>query len=328
MTVLVVGGNGQLGAAICDGLLERGRPVRASVRSLDRGAFLRDRGIDVVLLDLASGQGQEEALADVDTVVLSANSAVPRAGDDPAAVEAGLARLVADAGARGVERIVLPSVPTSSVDQQVPLVAARRRLEQQVREAVPQCCILSLPPFMEAWLALVGSSLPLRGEPHATIGRPSPFLRTFRRATGTLVETRGVMLVPGPVGAENAFISVRDAARASVEAVCRAEPTSEVDVAGPQVLTWRDVAEVFERVLGRKVRVLSTPAAVYAAAARLLAPVAEVPARTMALNRYLASAATPWPDAGGGLVPAATMTTVEEFLRHKASLPSALPSVT
>jgi len=67
--------------------------------------------------------------------------------------------------------------------------------------------------------------------------------------------------------------------------------------------------------------VVTTPAVVFAAAARLLAPVADVPARTMALNRYLAESESPWTDAGGGLVDPATMTRVESFLRAKAALP-------
>jgi uncharacterized protein YbjT (DUF2867 family) len=175
---------------------------------------------------------------------------------------------------------------------------------------------------MEVWLALVGSSVPLRGEQHATIGRPSPFLRRFRDGTGRLVEDRGLMLVPGPATHRHAFLAVTDAARACVEAALRPEAApGPVDVAGPEVLSWRGVAAVYADVLGRRVRVVTTPAAVFAIAARVLAPLADVPARTMALNRYLAASETPWSNAGGGLVEPATMTRVESFLRAKAALP-------
>jgi len=50
-------------------------------------------------------------------------------------------------------------------------------------------------------------------------------------------------------------------------------------------------------------------------------------ARTMALNRYLGESETPWTTAGGGLVDPSTMTTVEQFLRTKAALPDAPPTV-
>jgi uncharacterized protein YbjT (DUF2867 family) len=100
-----------------------------------------------------------------------------------------------------------------------------------------------------------------------------------------------------------------------------------VEVAGPEILSWREVADLFSEVLQRPVRVLSTPASVYAAAAAALRPVAETPARTMALNRYLALSETPWTSAGGGLVDPASMLTARSFLRAKAALPSQLPRV-
>ena len=57
---------------------------------------------------------------------------------------------------------------------------AKRDLEKKLLRKASASWVLRLPPFMESWFALVGSSLPLRGEPNATIGRPSPFLRRFR----------------------------------------------------------------------------------------------------------------------------------------------------
>ena len=149
-----------------------------------------------------------------------------------------------------------------------------------------QAWVLRLPPFVESWSALVGSSLPLRGEAHATIGRPSPFLRRFRSMTGCLVEDRGVMLVPGPARHRHAFISVRDVARACAEAALtdRPAPPRPLQVAGSEVLSWADVAGLYGEVLGRRVCVMTTPAPAYAVAARMLSPVAPGLWRTMALN--------------------------------------------
>jgi uncharacterized protein YbjT (DUF2867 family) len=328
MTVLVVGGNGQLGAACCAELVARGGTVRVSVRDPVRADGL-PTDVEVVQLDLGSGPEQRRAaLAGVDTLVLSANAAVPRRGDRPRAVDDGLFALVDEARAHGVRRVVLPSLPLTSIDDRVPVARARRELERRLAVSPLDAWVLRLPPFMEVWLALVGSSLVLRGEPHATVGRPSPFLRRFRSLTGRLVEDRGLMLVPGPASARHAFIAVRDAARACAEAVQRpGEAPEPLEVAGPEVLTWREVSEVFARVLDRPVRIATTPAAVYAAASVLLRPFGEVPSRTMALNRYAAVHETGWDSAGGGLVDPATMTTVAELLSEKQSLDSALPRV-
>ncbi len=329
MTVLVLGGNGQLGARCATGLTMRGVPVRATVRSTDRAAHLEALGADVVVLDLAKDAARRRsALAGVDTVVVNANSVVPRAGDRPGELEEALLVLVDELVAAGVARVVLPSLAVREEATDVPFAVARRRLEQRLLATSLDAWVLTMPPFMEVWLALVGSSVVLRGEPHATAGRPSPFLRTFRRGTATLVEDRGLMLVPGSPGHRHAFLSVRDAARATVEAALSpGRADGPVQVAGPEVLTWRDVADTFARVLERPVRILSTPGVVYAVASRLLRPVADVPSRTMALNHYMAGDESPWTSAGGGLLDPASMTTVEELLREKVALPAALPTV-
>lgn len=326
MTVLVVGANGQLGARCCAELLARGYDVRGTVRSAERGAELATSGVDIVHVDLTS-EGFGSALAGVETVVLTANPAAPRRGDDLEALGRGLHRLLADAADAEVRRVVLVSVPKTAHDGSSLVFRAKRELEDQVRAAPYEHVIVRFPPFMECWLALVGSSLPLRGEPFATIGRPSPFLQTFRKATGSLVEDRGLMLVPGSARIRNAFIAERDVARVCVDAVERDDLAGRtIEVGGPEVLSWTDVAEEFARVLDRRVRILGTPAAVYAAAATLLGPVARVPAATMALNRVMGSSESVW-SPGGGEFDATDMITVRQFLDEKARLPAALPQV-
>jgi hypothetical protein len=52
-----------------------------------------------------------------------------------------------------------------------------------------------------------------------------------------------------------------------------------------------------------------------------------VPSRTMALNRFVGVSESVWDEPGGGLVDPAGMTTVEQFLTEKMSLPTALPTV-
>jgi len=327
--VLVVGANGQLGARCCGKLMSSGHTVRAVVRTSQRGERVASMGAEVVLGDLRAPDGLRDHLAGVDAVVITANPVVPRTGDDPAAVEAGLIRLLDGAATSGVRRVVLASLPDPGVPNPPPMVVARRRLEQHVLERVPESVIPRFPPFMEVWIALVGSSIPLRGEKFATLGRPSPFLRLYRKGTATVVEDRGLMLVPGSPDIRNAFIAIDDVADVCVRAV--EDPAALggriVDVAGPEVLTWRDVAATYQQVLGRPVRILSTPAPVYAAAAAALRPFATVASNTMALNHFIATTETNWPNAGGGILDPREMTTLREFLTAKAALPAELPTV-
>jgi uncharacterized protein YbjT (DUF2867 family) len=329
MVVMVVGANGQLGSACVMELLARGQQVRATVRDLGRAGELGARGAEVVVMDVTDPDQRRRALSGVDVVIATANAVVARSGDDPALFDRGLAALLTDAMQVGVDRVVLPSVPVTRVDQQVAPMRAKRAMEQSIAQGPVQAWVVRLPPFMESWFALVGSSVPLRGEPHATIGRPSPFLRRFRALTGSLVEDRGIMLVPGPATHRHAFLSVKDAARACVEAAIgdRPAPSAPVEVAGPEDLSWNDVADLFGEVLGRRVRVLTTPGPVYAAASRLLAPLAAVPSRTMALNLFMASAEFSGFAPGGGLLDPDTLVTAREFLRAKAALGRQLEQV-
>lgn len=322
MRVLVVGANGDIGSRVCHRLLDAGVAVRGSVRELDRAPELAGLGVDLVRADLTGPGGLGAALSDVDVVVLTANPIAPRKGDDPAAVVRGLHRTVDDAGRAGVRRVVLTSVPVSPVDDKVALTRSRRALEEHMAASGLESVVLRLPPFMGAWLALVGSSIPLRGRDHATLTRPSPFLQAYRSATGRLVEERGLMLVPGSAGSRHAFIAEDDVATEAAHAALRPDvPTEPVRIGGPEVLSWRDVADVYAELLGRRVRVVATPAAVYAAMATLLRPVGVVPSETMALNRMMAATETAWP-AGGGVLAPAEMTTVHDFLAARLAEPA------
>ncbi len=323
MNALVVGANGQLGAACCRALAAEGHVVRGSVRDLSRADGLDLAGAELVVADLARDPDLDALLDGVDAVVLTANSAAPRAGDDLHRFAEGEEHLVEAAGRLGVQRVVLPSVPVTDVDDRVPLVTERRRLERLVRSAVPGSVVLRFPPFMEVWLALAGSSLPLRGEPNATAGRASPSLLRYRRLTGSLVERRGLLLVPGPTSYRQAFIAIADVAAACAAAVGRPEVGGEtIEVPGPEVLSWAQVADLYSSVLGRRVRAISTPTAVFGVLSTVLGRVDPVTARTMALNRLAGAAETVWQPGGGGLVDPAGMTTVEQFLNSKAALPA------
>ena len=88
------------------------------------------------------------------------------------------------------------------------------------------------------------------------------------------------------------------------------------------MLTWTDVARIFGEVLGRPVRIRTTPVAVFMAGQRLLAGVAPSASNVMGLNRLLATSETPWDTTDAarrlGVHP---LTTVEQVLREKAALP-------
>jgi uncharacterized protein YbjT (DUF2867 family) len=84
MNVLVVGANGQLGSACCRALVAAGHSVRGSVRHPSRAADLD--GVELVTADLGQDPDLDALLSGIEVVVVTANVAAPRAGDDPGGV--------------------------------------------------------------------------------------------------------------------------------------------------------------------------------------------------------------------------------------------------
>jgi len=321
--ILVVGATGQVGSLVVRRLRADGQQVRAMVRDPTSATDLAATGAELAVADLGMPETLDGVLEDVEAVVATANAIAPiRRSDSAAVVEVGYAELVRRAERAGVRRFVLASVPETPLDQAVPVARSKRRTEQLLAASGLSWLSLRMPPFSEVWLALVGSEIPLRGEQRTTLGRAYPTLRRFRRVTGRTIERRGVMVVPGPPSARQAFLSVHDAATGLAAAVRPDTGEGPVDLGGPESLSWADVAAIYERVLGRRVRVVTQPAGAFAAGQRLLAPVAPALAGVMGLNRLIATSQSDWDTSEAaarlGLGP---LRTVEGILREKSALP-------
>jgi uncharacterized protein YbjT (DUF2867 family) len=321
--ILVVGATGQVGSLVVRRLRAQGEPVRAMVRDPATATDLAATGAELAVADLGRRETLDAALAGVDAVIATANAVAPiRKGDSTAVLDAGYIELIERAERAGVRRFVFMSVPETPLDEHVPVAAAKRRIERLLGESGLSWLSLRTPPFTEVWLALVGSELPLRGEDRSTLGRAYPTLRRFRRVTGRTVERRGVMVVPGPASARQAFLSVHDAAAGLAAAVRPETGEGPVDLGGPEVLSWTDIARIYERVLGRRVRVLSQPAGAFAVLQRLFTPVAPSLAGVMGLNRLIATSETDWDTSDTARrLGLDRRRTVEEILREKAALP-------
>jgi uncharacterized protein YbjT (DUF2867 family) len=321
--ILVVGATGQLGSLVVRHLRATGAPVRAMVRDPASAADLAATGAELAVADLGCPETLDAALRDVAAVVATANAVAPiRPGDSADVIDAGYAELVRRAERSGVSRFVLASVPPTALDEQVPVARTKRRTERLLAESGLSWLSLRMPPFSEVWLALVGSELPLRGEDRTTLGRAYPTLRRFRRVTGRTVERHGLMVVPGPASARQSFLSVHDAARGLAAAVRPETGEGPVDLGGPESLSWTEVAAIYGRVLGRRVRVVSQPAAAFAVAQRVFAPVAPSLAGVMGLDRLIATTQSDWDTAETAhRLGLGRLRTVEEILREKAALP-------
>ena len=260
-------------------------------------------------------------------MLATANSVVPVGGPGRAsgfaAVEGrGYDDLVKACRRHGVGRFVMISVPSFPGDHRVPTFRYKRLNEDRVRASGLGYTILRAAPFMDDWFAFLGSRLPARGDPAALIDRPWGFLQNFMGLIGNLVEQRGIALVPGPAHTRHAFIAIDDVADFMVRAIDHPVALDATfDIGGPQVLTWHEVVALFALVLGRPVRALSTPSAVFRVQQLLMRPFSEAASNIMGLN-WAVGHDTPYDSAALAATLGVKLTSAEQFLRAKAALPA------
>jgi uncharacterized protein YbjT (DUF2867 family) len=107
-----------------------------------------------------------------------------------------------------------------------------------------------------------------------------------------------------------------------VEALGREDCANRTfDIGGPEAMTWRSVADIYERLLGRRVRIMRVPAASSYAGFRMLKPFSEAASNQMGLYWILAKSETLFSTSDLAASLGVELTTAEDFLRSKAQLP-------
>lgn len=173
---------------------------------------------------------------------------------------------------------------------------------------------------MDDWLALIGSSIPLRGAEAATLRRGFWFSRLFLAGVGHLIEDRGVAIIPGSGKSRHAFVALDDVATFLVKALGPQTQNAIHEIGGPEILSWDEAVDIFGRVLKRPVRAFHAPAGIFRAQQLLLAPFSPAAANLMGMNWIVGSVDTCYDM--NRVAPAfdVSLTSVEQFLRHKLDL--------
>ncbi|MDX1621013.1 MAG: NmrA family NAD(P)-binding protein, partial [Nitriliruptorales bacterium] len=285
--ILVIGATGQLGSDIVQRLSEHGRRVRAFVREGSTHADLRALpGVEIAIGDLQDLDSIDRAVKGATHIVATANTVAPRKGDRRAEIlDRGYGHLITAAEREGVEQFVLVSIPPTEGQEAAPEFRFKQLNEQRLIDSSIPHTILRFPMFTEVWLSLSGSSIPERGEPRSTLQRPSSFLQRFRKITGHLVEDHGRLLVNGSAHNRQAFISVHDAATITAAAVGHTSALGQIlEIGGPEILDWNDVAQLWSRLLDRDVKVTVTPKTVFRINQVLMRPFSADASNIMGLN--------------------------------------------
>jgi uncharacterized protein YbjT (DUF2867 family) len=324
-SILVVGATGQLGTAVIDRLVGMGRSVRALVRPGSPREFPAN-GVELAFGDLRDQESLAAACRGVATVVATANVVVPRSAGGFAEVEgAGYAHLCEACNAEGVRRIILMSTDVTPHDERVATFRTKRQIEERIRASGVAHSIFRGSLFMDDWFALMGSSIPLRGAKAATLRRPFWFARAFLATVGTSIEQRGIALVPGDGSTRHAFVALDDVAAILAAAAAAPEDGANLvaNLGGPEILSWNDVVGIYERVLGRTLRKLRTPASAYRLLANVLEPFSPPAANLMAMSWLTTICETAWDGKPLAERFGVSLTSAEAFLRAKAALPDA-----
>ncbi len=233
--ILVVGATGLLGSEICRLLAAAGKPFRALVRpTSDKGkrTQLESLGAEIARGDLKDPSSLEAACKGVNSVISTASSTLSRQeGDSIQTVDLeGQLNLIDAAKAAGVSQFILISFSPSAID--FPLQAAKRAVEERLKQSGLTYTILQPSCFMEVWL---GPALGF----------------DFANAKAQIYGSGQNKL---------SWISSRDVAKFAAESLDNpAARNAVIELGGPESLSPLEVVRIFERVQGREFEIQHVP---------------------------------------------------------------------
>ncbi len=230
--LLVVGSTGMLGGIITRRLLAENKPVRVLARSMSNYQPLAEAGAQVVFGDLKQRPSLDKVCQGLDTVITTA-TATSRGGEDTFQTVdlEGNSSLVDAAKAAGVKQFIFVSLLQADPNSSIPLFHAKGVTEEHLRASGLPYTILAPNGYMEKMIANVVGTPAMMGIPVTIVG-------------GGL--------------RKHSFISMGDVAAFVVASIGNpAAINQKLFLGGPQPLSFRDAAAIYERVLGRQVSVKS-----------------------------------------------------------------------
>lgn len=221
--ILVTGATGNVGGALIRQLCSSGAPVRALVRSSERGDTLRGYDCEIAIGSYEDPTSMRAALRDVERVFL-----VAPAGEGMADLE--ITALEAVRAAQPDVHVVL--LAASGVDGSGGgrFLDEHRRAVQHLRDSGLTGTVLAPGTFMQNLLSQAGS-----------------------------VQEHGVLAVPAGDAAIS-HVDVRDVAAVAAHVLTSdGHDGATYTVTGPEALTYAEVAAQLSEVLGREVSYVDAP---------------------------------------------------------------------
>lgn len=290
--VLVIGASGQLGSTVLDQLIETKQECLAFVRPSSRFTAPASELVQVVHGDLADFSSIDIACAGAKKVIATASSIVPRQGDKFGGDEVEhYRRLIKACQHHNIEHFIYISAFSSPYDELVPEFRVKRQVEQLIVESGIPFTIFRAAAFMDIYYAVMGSRLVMKGVSQPTLLRGFWLTSLYSKLTTGLLEHAGIALLPGNGMAKQTFVCIHDVAAFMTKALT--VPTAKnriIELGGPEVLSWKNVADIYANVLGKKIRKLAIPSFILNACRLALHPISPAGENIMSilflLSRY------------------------------------------
>jgi uncharacterized protein YbjT (DUF2867 family) len=275
--ILVIGASGQLGSIVLDQLLETGQECVAFVRPSCSYRPPVSELVQVVHGDLADFSSVDKACVGIKQVIATASSMVPRQGDKSGVDDVeNYQHLIKACQRHKVEHLVYISGFSSHYDELISdfrIIRIKRQVEQIIVGSGIPFTIFRGAAFMDIYYAVMGSRLAMNGVSQPTLLRGFWLTKLYSKLTTGLLENYGIALLPGNGKARHAFVCIHDVAAFMVKAL--AVPTAQnriIDLGGPEILSWQNVADIYSDLLGKKIIKLAIPSFILNACRLALRP--------------------------------------------------------
>jgi uncharacterized protein YbjT (DUF2867 family) len=246
--VTIIGARGTLGREATRELIAAGWNVTAATRDPDRAGDLKRLGADVRKADLLDPPSMRAACRGSDAVFAAAHSMLGRGRSRSEVVDdVGHRALIDAAKAEGVRHFVYTSILGASPDHPIDFWRTKYAVERHLEAS--------------------GLSY--------TILRPSAFMDTHgHEFLGKSILRSGRAIVFGSGDKPMNFVAVEDVARLALLALGDPQARGKtIEIGGPENLSKNEVAAMYARLSGRKVKVVHLPASALRLLSTLTRPI-------------------------------------------------------
>ena len=241
--ILIVGASGHLGSIAAQHLLEQGKAVRAMTRNPASIAGLKQLGAEVVSGDLRNLDSLRDACQGVEQVLACAHALNGKGDNNPHSVDdLGNRQLIEAAKAAGVKHFIFISIRGASPGSPLPFFRIKSAVEDYLRASGLTFTILRPTAYMDLWGELIG--MPIQQSKAMIFGSGN-----------------------NPIN----FVAAEDVATLACAVLEDGNALNQaIDVCGPENLSMKQVAHIFEGLSGKPAKISHVPLLAMRAASPLM----------------------------------------------------------